>query len=226
MKITLCLPKILVMLVALTGLSACSSNSDQVAAYRAIVPVFQGQPKTDPAFAAAYEKSASSGSLGMIASIESRPDLISSFFLQTRSDASGVETWIGPGGIQVMMNDGILVGTRGFGADVMAAEVGPSSTLIRSFGSGYVTRLMTVMDGGNHAVTRAFRCAIAPGEMQPVPRGDGAIMARTVTETCRSKGISFDNFYWVVPQSGEIIQSSQWAGLTTDKMSFRLTPTY
>jgi hypothetical protein len=48
------------------------------------------------------------------------------------------------------------------------------------------------------------------------------INARTVTEDCRGEVASFKNYYWVVPGSGKIIQSSQWAGESTGKISLRI----
>jgi len=212
------------LMAAILGLTGCSSNPDTTALYAAALPVLRAKPALDPAFLAAQVRAQKTGERFLLTTLESNPAQLSIFLSQMRSEASGVTTWVGPGGEQIMTQNGMLVGTRGFGGDILAADVTDSEALIRSFGSGYVTRLMTVIDGENHATTRAFRCAIAPGETQPVNQGAIDVLTRTVTETCKSRGITFDNYYWVVPTSREIIQSSQWAGQTTQKISIRNTP--
>jgi len=214
------LRKVFGLCAGLFALSGCSSDASKASLYRSLSPFNRAAPALAPEFSAAYETDAPA----LVAASESNPDVNAVFIRQAHSEVSGVETWISPDGVQIMLDQGFLVGTRGFGSDVLASDVVDSKALVRSFGTGYVTRLMTLIDGENHAVTRAFRCRIEPGEQQSVNQGKYDVMTRTVTETCRSKGLTYHNFYWVVPASGEIIQSSQWAGLSTDKVSLRLAP--
>lgn len=202
------------------ALSGCSSDASRTSLYRSLSPFNRAAPALAPDFSAVYGTDAPA----LVAAIESNPDVNAVFIRQARSEVSGVETWISPDGVQIMLDQGFLVGTRGFGADVLASDVADSKALVRSFDTGNVTRLMTLINGENHAVTRAFRCQITPGDPQSVNQGKYDVMTRTVTEACRSKDLTFHNFYWVVPASGEIIQSSQWAGLSTDKISLRLAP--
>lgn len=202
------------------ALAGCSSDPETASLYRALLPFGKAAPQPD----AAYTSARANGSPLFAAAVESNPAAVTFFARQARASKSGVETWIAPDGAQIMLNDGILTGTRGFGADVMASETSESRALIKSLGTGYATRLMTLLDGDNHAVTRAFKCKISPGPMQTVNQGTANISARTVTETCRNGDIAFSNFYWLVPSTREIIQSSQWAGATTNKISIRKTP--
>ena len=130
---------------------------------------------------------------------------------------------IGADGSQIMIDHGLLVGTRGFGNDLLASEVSQSAALIHNLGTGVTTRLMTLIDGDDQAVTHAFKCSIAPGGLDPVTIGTTPVAARTVTEECNGVLGHFYNYYWVVPASGEIIQSSQWASPLTGKISLRVT---
>ena len=203
--------------VAAAVLSGCSSDPRTNAILRSALPGKARVPEPNAQFVAAYQAKAQ----GVAAAVESRPEMIVVLLRQAVSDASGVETMIAADGSQLMFNRGVLVGSRGFGYDLMAAEVSQSVALVQSLSTGVSTRLMTLIDGDDHAVTRAFRCQISPGKMEPVVIGTTPVAARTVTEDCRGTLAQFYNFYWVVPGTGEIIQSSQWAGPLTGKISLR-----
>lgn len=181
-------------------------------------------PKARPAPNAAFVAARSAQAPALAAALESRPEAIAVLVRQARSDTSGVETMIGADGAQMMFDRGLLVGSRGFGHDLMAAEVGPSGALIRGLGSGVAPRLMTFIDGNDTATTRAFQCRVTPGRPQTVTIGTRPVAARTVTEDCRGPLARFSNYYWVVPATGEIIQSSQWMGPHSGKVSLRKMP--
>lgn len=204
--------------LALLVLGGCSSDPGTQKMIATALPFGHPAPAPVAEFAAAER----AGAPRLVAAIESRPEAVALFALQARSDASGVGTWISGDGAQLMFDDGLLVGSRGFSGDVMASGVTESAALIHGLSPGYATRLMTLIDGEDHAVTRAFRCQVSIGEGQDVPIGSRAVRATTVTEACHGAVASFENYYWVVPRSGEIIQSSQWAGMVTGKISLRV----
>jgi len=205
-------------LVAL-ALAGCSSNPDTNRMIARALPFGpRAAPQAVPEFTAAEQ----AGAPRFIAAVESRPQAVALFLRQTRSDSSGVSTWIAADGAQLMLNAGLLVGSRGFAGDVMAAELGESAALIHGLTPGTATRLMTLIDGEDHAVTRAFRCQVTIGGSDSVIVGTAPVATTTVTEDCRGTIASFENYYWVVPGSGEILQSSQWAGTVTGKISLRV----
>jgi len=206
--------------LALSALIGCSSDPSVARLIEQATPFSRATPSPSPVFLAAVKTSAPR----YVAAVEARPEAITLFVRQTVSDASGVGTWISPDGSQLMFKDGFLVGTRGFSGDVMASDVRQTAALVQSLTSGYATRLMILIDGEDHAVTRAFKCRVTPGAVAPVAIGTRQIAARTATEECRGDAGSFFNFYWVAPGSGEIIQSSQWAGRVTGKVSLRIAP--
>ncbi|RWR45753.1 hypothetical protein EOW65_16095 [Sinirhodobacter ferrireducens] len=200
-------------------LAGCASDPQLDARYRNLLPLGRSAERLPvPEFLAARQARAPS----LAGAVESRPETIGIFLRQRRANAAGVSTWIGTDGAQLLLQDGILVGTRGFGADVMASDVSESAALIHGLGSGTTTRVMTLLDGDDHAVSRALRCTIAPYGTDTVPLRDRTVTTRTMTETCRNADIQFSNYYWVVPGSGEILQSSQWAGELTQKISLRV----
>ena len=204
--------------LALLALGACSSDPQTRRMAASALPFSRPAPVLAAEFAAAEQ----AGAPRFLAAIETRPEAVALFLRQTRSASSGVSTWISGDGAQLMLDDGILVGSRGFSGDVMAAQVSESAALIHGLSPGTATRLMTLIDGEDHAVTRAFRCQVSLGESEEVIIGTRAVPAIPVTEACHGTLASFENYYWVVPRSGEIIQSSQWAGTVTGKMSLRV----
>ena len=206
--------------LALFAIVGCSSDTTTERLLATANPFDRREQAPSPVFLAAFQ----AGAPRYIAAIESKPDAISVFVRQTLSDTSGVGTWIGPDASQLLFDNGFLVGSRGFGNDVMASDVGQTKALVQSLRPGFSTRLMTLITGEDRAVTRAFKCKVTIGEIDSVVVGTQPVAARTATENCRGEVASFLNFYWVVPGSGEIIQSSQWAGTGTGKISFRTTP--
>lgn len=201
----------------LAGATGCTSDPGTNRLLASALPFGAREPELAPGFAAA----AQSDTPRMIAAVESRPEAIALFLRQTRSETSGVSSWLSADGAQILLDRGLLVGTRGFGGDVMASEVSQTAALVHGLRAGDATRLMTLIDGEDHAVTRAFRCRLTPGGIDPVMIGTRTVAARTMTEECRGAVAGFDNYYWVVPGSGEVIQSSQWAGTLTGKISLR-----
>lgn len=206
--------------LSLSAPIGCSSDPGVARLLEKVNPFSRTEPTAAPAFIAAVQ----SQSPRYIAAVEKNPSVIALFARQTLSDVSGVGTFIGPDGTQLMFDDGFLVGSRGFGGDVMASDVTQVAAVVKNRSAGVATRLMTLIDGEDRAITRAFKCRITPGRTDPVIIGTDQIMAQTVTEECRGEATSFVNFYWVVPDSGEIIQSSQWAGQVTGKISLRVAP--
>ena len=205
----------------LGALAGCASDPGTRQLLAAAVPFApKAQPKANAAFLAAHAAHAPA----LAAAVESRPQAIAVLVRQAKSDHSGVETMIGADGAQLMFDQGLLVGSRGFGHDLLAAEVSANGALVRSLCSGVATRLMTFLDGNDTATTRAFQCRITPRGPQSVTIGPRRIDTRTVTEDCRGALARFYNHYWVVPETGEIIQSSQWMGPHSGKVSLRKLP--
>lgn len=206
--------------LALLVLAGCTSDPGTARLIDLAVPFSRQEPAPSPEFIAAFQSDAPR----YIAVVESNPEAIAPLVRLTLSDTSGVGTWISPDGSMLLFEDGFLVGSRGFGADVLASDITETAALVQGLTAGYATRLMTLINGEDRAITRAFKCQITPGAIDPVQIGTRTVAARTATEDCRGDVASFTNFYWVVPGSGEIIQSSQWAGQVTGKVSLRVAP--
>ncbi len=128
----------------------------------------------------------------------------------------GVGTYLSADNIAVMIRDGgIVVGTRGFGDDVMAASV-PGLMGALTSGGGTVTRTVQFLNGEDRIDTYTFTCKVTAAGS-----GDITILGRThatrkFAEVCSGTGGQFTNTYWV--GGGVIWQSHQWISRTVGRM--------
>ncbi|MDF2143181.1 YjbF family lipoprotein [Paenirhodobacter sp. CAU 1674] len=211
------LSRLLICALCAAPLLGCSSDPQTQKQLSALPLMRKSAPEPAAGFLAAHK----AGAPAVIAVQENRPEVIAVFLRQALSDRSGVGTWITADGSQLMFEDGIVVGTRGFGADLMASDVSDVLPLVQGMGDGIATHLMTQIDGDDHAVTRAFKCRISRAGIDSVVIGTTLVSTQTMVEDCRGSDTSFANYYWVVPATGEIVQSSQWAGPLIERVSVR-----
>jgi hypothetical protein len=98
----------------------------------------------------------------------------------------------------VILRNGMLVGTKGFGNDLAVAEPGTEG-LIRAGQSGRGTRIMRYLGGDGLERPLQFDCTTGPGPN-----------AGVMVEDCTGHGLSFQNSYAV--SGGQIPVSRQWVG--------------
>ncbi|WP_411890130.1 YjbF family lipoprotein [Yoonia sp. SDW83-1] len=109
---------------------------------------------------------------------------------------NGVDTYLTPDGISISTRDGMIVGTRGFGFDLMTADIAEPLSAVTGRADRAV-RVHRYLDGENQLIIRSFACRYAAA-------GD-----RRIAETCQSSDFSFVNDY-VVDEQGRIRSSRQW----------------
>ncbi len=109
-----------------------------------------------------------------------------------------MRTYMAPSKEALIMRDGMLIGTRGFGNDLSVVEPG-TEPLIRAGRSGSAQRVMRYYSGDGPERPLSFNCTTSPG---PKP---GVIL-----ESCEGHGARFQNSF--MPQSGQLPVSRQWAG--------------
>lgn len=107
-----------------------------------------------------------------------------------------VETYMSSDGISVSFRDGLLIGTRGLGNDLMAADVSGVAARIRA-GSGQAVRTHKYLNGEEQLVPYRFDCTYARSGAE-------------VVESCSGEGLSFTNRY-VTTKGGGFAVSTQWA---------------
>ncbi|KIN60111.1 DUF2886 domain containing protein [Sulfitobacter noctilucae] len=128
------------------------------------------------------------------------------------SGRGSIETWLGTDGVALTFDRGVLHGTRGVGAGMLASDVSASASAILAGRSGQVERVHTFLTGNNTTDTRAYICTIENQGSETIQLHNGATRTRRMVETCNNLDQSFTNTYWVDTSRGRIAQSRQWSG--------------
>ncbi|MCO6382907.1 YjbF family lipoprotein [Oceanicola sp. 502str15] len=129
----------------------------------------------------------------------------------------GVDTYMSADGIALKLRDGFLVGTAGFGGDMLGSNVSDSMALILRRRGGTAERFHTFLNGENQAVTRTYLCVVSRRDPRNIDVATRAGTYRSVAtalmkEDCKSLDQSFSNLYWISFATGRVVQSRQWAG--------------
>ncbi|MFG6519351.1 YjbF family lipoprotein [Sulfitobacter sp. 1A13496] len=105
-----------------------------------------------------------------------------------------VETYFTPDNISLSLKEGVLVGTRGLGFDLMSGDVAEVLAGLRH--GGQAVRVHRYLDGEDQIVIKSYICNYS-GNAQ-------------ITETCYGKDHSFKNSYQM--SGGKVVASRQWIG--------------
>lgn len=156
------------------------------------------QPANTEAMVASALRS-NSGPL-ILAGVESRG---MQTILGMTGENGGMRTYVTPGQQSLILRNGIVVGSRGFGNDLMSADVAGVSALIRTRRAGSGERTHRYLDGEGIERPLPLRCTVQTGAAQ-----EGGLQ---VIESCAGNGAKFENHY-LVNGAGGIVVSRQWIG--------------
>lgn len=126
-----------------------------------------------------------------------------------------VSVWRGTGNVEVYVRNGVLVGTRGIGGDIISADAGATIRAVSGARSGSGQRRYFLSGGNYNDVELTLNCQIAnlgAATTQVVHLSYATVHLR---ETCVGgpRGdVRIENEYWVQPASGLVRRSRQWAG--------------
>ena len=140
------------------------------------------------------------------------------------SSRDGIDTWITADGGTVMTQDQMIVGMRGFGAGLMAADVEQPLAMLHAGRQGITERFQTFLTGNDEIVTRTYRCQIVDQGRQEIVIGTTPVNARLFSEDCSSLDQSFQNLYWLSPSNNRIVQTSQWTGEFIGMVATQVVP--
>jgi len=134
-----------------------------------------------------------------------------------RRDSNGMlnEVWQSSDSAQIFLRNGVLVGTRGVGTDIISSDASAIIRAVDAKGSRRGTRRYVVSDGDNTSETVTFRCAIDNLGQEGIFIVNQSFDTVHLRETCiggPSGEVSISNDYWVLSQSGLVKKSRQWAG--------------
>ena len=124
------------------------------------------------------------------------------FPIQSLATKGDVTLWASADGAQVALRNGLLVSTRGFGMDLMSADV-PSVADLTDVNPNH-NRQNTYLDGLDASDRRIYSCVVAP-----VAERTGPDTAYQVLETCDGAGGRIKNEYWI-DSANSVVKSKQW----------------
>ena len=146
----------------------------------------------EPLIVALVEANRSSSALGRIA----------------RNGAN--ETYASHTGNHVTLREGVVVATRGLGADLMSSA--PASRAMLAAGQGTHSRSWQWLDGLDQTVSVSLSCSLSVTGQETVVLSGKAHPTRIVSETCTgTDGLQVVNQYWF-DRGGVARKSRQWLG--------------
>lgn len=122
-----------------------------------------------------------------------------------------MRTYALPSEQSIILRDGVLAGTRGFGFDVMSAETDAVSALLRSRKAGVAEKVQRYLDADNVERPLPMQCEIGRGAQSQIEAAGKRYRVTQMTEVCSFQGQSVAGGY-LVSDSGLVLASRQWLG--------------
>jgi hypothetical protein len=196
-------------LIALVALSACGNETDSSAANQVVRAVaatslakVKGGGAGEPQMTRA--RLAEVVTPVMLVTVENSGQEAMIAEVQTNR---GVSTWSTVNDITISLRDGVIVATRGFGADLMAADVSPVS---KGVGGGPAhRRTHTVLNGEDQAIRTEFTCRFRNGGTKTIEVVEIFYQTTQIVESCVAGRLSFENQYWL-DIGQKMRRSRQW----------------
>ena len=127
-------------------------------------------------------------------------------FMGVLGENGPVQTWATPEYLTIGLRDGILISTRGFGADLMSAEAPDLAVLATA--TGQYQRRFYYLDGADQTQVHAYECHLVNAGAARINLLGRTYQTRQVSEKCKGKQGVFQNEFWF-DASGALRQSSQ-----------------
>jgi len=107
---------------------------------------------------------------------------------------------------------GLLVQTRGLGADLHVADTRQTEALIAAGQGGTASRRHVYLDGIYSQQDLRMSCTITPAGAETLVLNRRQVATRRFDERCTAPGTEVTNSYWRSAASGRVVQSIQWIG--------------
>lgn len=137
------------------------------------------------------------------------PDLSVRATLARSGHNADVQTWRSADGVSLSFREGILVSSRGLGADLMSADVSGTRAMLSGEIRGYYVRLHSYLDGEYQTVFRAYQCHRGSAQAERIVVFDRAHDTTRTEEICHTSDDILTNLYWV-GSDGFVWKSKQW----------------
>ena len=195
-------------------LAACTNPGAEPTGIATSVSVLAGNDDTIPRFAAI---SASPRPILQVGLLDA--GTAGNMLLEARNGA--YEHYLSPNGANIVLRDGMLHSTLGFGEGLMATDVSEPLFAILRGQAATTDRIHTYLMGDDRTESRTYRCVLTNRGPQTLTFLGQSVATRLMSEDCRNAEQAFENLYWVDDTQSRIVQSRQWAGPRLGAISMR-----
>lgn len=191
-------------LLTVMALASCGSDTSSSGAVRVAVDSVLGGTRATAPPVITRSLLAQVITPVMLVTVDARRQQALIAEVQTNRD---VATWSSVDDITLSFRNGVLVATRGMGADLMAADVPEVS---RSSGSGKShVRVHTLLNGEDQAVQTKYTCTFRTVGVENVEIVELSYQLTHIVESCAAGGVRFSNAYWLADDH-RMRKSRQW----------------
>ncbi len=131
------------------------------------------------------------------------------------SRSGSVEIWESSDNAQIFLRNGVVVGTRGIGRDIIAADAKVTVNAVRSRKGQSGIRTFTVSDGDVTSTDIRYRCEIRNLGAENISIANQTIGTTHLRERCSTAAggaAEIQNDFWVQGATGLVRKSRQWMG--------------
>ncbi|KAG1713781.1 hypothetical protein GQR58_002247 [Nymphon striatum] len=139
-------------------------------------------------------------------------------FLVTGGTNGTKVTWLSPDGLSLTFDRGVLVASRGFGDDLMGADV--SDALASMESGGNHLRTLDFLTSLDQIERRDFQCETVVSRSEELTIVERTYQTKVIEESCTDGDFSFQNTYWR-DVNGVIWQSRQWISPQTGYLGYQ-----
>lgn len=141
------------------------------------------------------------------------------------SGVGTVEVWNSSVMAHVFLRNGVLVGTRGVGGDIISADANETIRALQSRTDRSSTRRYTISDGDVTTTDYQFRCVLRNQGSENITVAYQVFETTRMRESCVGvprQDQRITNDYWVERATGVVRQSRQWVGPRIGYFNFKL----
>ena len=126
-----------------------------------------------------------------------------------------VEVWKSSDNAQIFLRNGVVIGTRGIGSDIIAADANYTVNALITGASSSGIRTFTVSDGDVTTTKKSYRCEIRNLGLEKIIVVNKGFAVTHFSESCSSTTAGeagLRNEFWVERGTGVVRKSNQWIG--------------
>jgi len=133
-----------------------------------------------------------------------------------------VQTFGTPTKKSISMSGGVMLATRGLGADLLAADTQAVRAALKAAKATTYTRRYRRLDGTNLLVKESFQCSLTNAGAETIEIVELRHRVFQLRERCENETSAFSNTYWASVDNSVIYKSHQWVSRKVGYLDFYL----